>query len=91
MIISNRAFPSIKFRERFGVGNGGVKNNNGLSRQIFRCSAVVAQQENEYRQNYPWDMKAGRSYVAAAVTGGRTFYILPPVTAAATRTNSDFH
>src|SRR5205807_10166075 len=37
MIISDRAFPGIKFRERFGVGNGRVKNNNGLSRQIFRC------------------------------------------------------
>jgi hypothetical protein len=53
MIISNPAFPGIKFRERFGVGNGGVKNNDGLSRQIFGCSSVDPQQENEYRQNYP--------------------------------------
>ena len=48
MIISDPAFPGIKFPERFGVGNGGVKNDDGLSRQIFRCSARrVAQQENE--------------------------------------------
>src|SRR4029077_20869995 len=47
MIISDPAFLGIKFRERFRVGNSGVKNNDGLSRQIFRCSAVVAQQENE--------------------------------------------
>jgi len=46
MIISDPAFPGIKFRERFGVGNSGIKNNDGLSRQIFRCSSV--DQENEY-------------------------------------------
>src|SRR6266496_2327619 len=34
VIISDCTFVGIKFRERFRIGNGGVKNNDGLSRQI---------------------------------------------------------
>jgi hypothetical protein len=48
MIISDPAFLGIKFRERFGVGNGGVKNNDGLCGQIFRCVRVGPEEERKY-------------------------------------------
>jgi hypothetical protein len=42
MITGDIAFLGIKFRKRFRVGNSGVENDDGLSRQIFRCGRFDA-------------------------------------------------